>query len=105
MSFSSHFRCNSCDIEYKTPTHHLFSFNNPLGACKKCQGFGHTIEIDMDLVVPDKTKTLNEGAIAVWNSPAYSGLLEELQEAAPAHNIPLDIPFNKLTKGQLSINR
>jgi len=103
MSFSSHFRCNSCDIEYQTPTHHLFSFNNPLGACKKCQGFGHTIEIDMDLVVPDKTKTLNEGAIVVWNSPAYSGLLEELQEAAPAHNIPLDIPFNKLTKGQLAL--
>ncbi len=103
MSFSSHFRCNSCDIEYKTPTHHLFSFNNPLGACKKCQGFGHTIEIDMDLVVPDKTKTLNEGAIAVWNSPAYSILLEELQEAAPAHNLPLDIPFNKLTKSQLKL--
>ncbi len=103
MSFSSHFRCNNCDIEYKAPTHHLFSFNNPLGACRKCQGFGHTIEIDMDLVIPDKTKTLNEGAIAVWNSPAYSGLLEELQAAAPAHNIPLDIPFNKLTKAQLTL--
>ena len=103
MSFSSHFRCNNCDIEYKTPTHHLFSFNNPLGACKKCQGFGHTIEIDMDLVIPDKTKTVNEGAIAVWNSPAYSGLLEELQAAAPAHNIPLDIPYNKLTKSQLKL--
>ncbi len=103
MSFSSHFRCNSCDIEYKTPTHHLFSFNNPLGACKKCQGFGHTIEIDMDLVIPDKTKTLNEGAIAVWNSPAYSELLEELQAAAPAHNIPLEVPYNKLTKCQLKL--
>jgi len=103
LSFSSHFRCNSCDREYQTPTHHMFSFNNPLGACKKCQGFGHTIEIDMDLVVPDKTKTLNEGAIAVWNSPAYSILLEELQEAAPAHDLPLDIPFNKLTKSQLKL--
>ncbi|HJO55991.1 MAG TPA: excinuclease ABC subunit A, partial [Candidatus Scalindua sp.] len=103
MSFSSHFRCNCCDIEYKAPTHHLFSFNNPLGACKKCQGFGHTIEIDMDLVIPDKTKTINDGAIAVWNSPAYNILLEELQEAAPAHNIPLDTPFNKLTKEQLRL--
>ena len=103
ISFSSHFRCNDCDIEYKSPTHHLFSFNNPLGACKKCQGFGHTIEIDMDLVIPDKTKTVNEGAIAVWNSPAYSGLLEELQAAASAHNIPLDIPYNKLTKSQLKL--
>lgn len=103
LSFSSHFRCNSCDREYQAPTHHMFSFNNPLGACRKCQGFGHTIEIDMDLVVPDKTKTINEGAIAVWNSPAYSGLLEELQEAAPAHNIPLDIPFNELTRKQLKL--
>jgi len=103
MSFSSHFRCNSCDIEYKAPNHHMFSFNNPQGACKKCQGFGHTIEIDMDLVIPDKTKTLNEGAIAVWNSPAYSGLLEELQAAAPGHNIPLDTPYNKLTKSQLKL--
>ena len=103
MPFSSHFLCNCCDIEYKAPTHHMFSFNNPLGACKKCQGFGHTIEIDMDLVVPDKTKTVNEGAIAVWNSPAYSGLLEELQAAAPSHNIPLDIPYNKLTKSQLKL--
>jgi len=103
MSFNSHFCCNSCNIEYKAPTHHLFSFNNPLGACKKCQGFGHTIEIDMNLVVPDKSKTVNEGAIAVWNSPAYIGLLEELQAGAPAHNIPLDKPFNKLTKAQLTL--
>ncbi len=103
LSFSSHFHCNNCEIDYKTPTHHLFSFNNPLGACKKCQGFGHTIEIDMDLVVPDKTKTLNEGAIAVWNSPAYSGLLVELQDAASEYNIPLDIPYNKLTKKQLKL--
>ncbi len=103
IPFSSHFCCNNCDIEYKAPTHHLFSFNNPLGACKKCQGFGHTIEIDMDLVVPDKAKTINEGAIAVWNSPAYSGLLDELQAAAPTYKVPLDTPFNKLTKNQLDL--
>ena len=103
ISYSSHFCCNNCNIEYKTPTHHLFSFNNPLGACQKCQGFGHTIEIDMNLVVPDKTKTINEGAIAPWNSPAYCGLLEELQAAAPDYNIPLDIPFHKLTKEQLRL--
>lgn len=103
ISFSSHFCCNNCNTEYKTPTHHLFSFNNPLGACQKCQGFGHTIEIDMNLVVPDKTKTINEGAIAPWNSPAYCNLLEELQTAAPDYNIPLDIPFHKLTRDQLRL--
>ena len=57
----------------------------------------------MDLVVPDKTKTLNQGAIAVWNSPAYSGLLDELQAAAPAYKVPLDTPFNKLSKSQLDL--
>ena len=57
----------------------------------------------MNLVVPDKTKTINEGAIAPWNSPAYCGLLEELQAAAPDYNIPLDIPFHKLTKEQLRL--
>ncbi|GJQ60254.1 MAG: excinuclease ABC subunit UvrA [Candidatus Scalindua sp. AMX11] len=99
-SFSAYFRCSACDREYPTPTPHLFSFNNPLGACVSCQGFGHSIEIDMDLVIPDKTKTINEGAIAPWNSPSYSGLLEELQAAASQFNIPLDTPFNKLTKNQ-----
>jgi excinuclease ABC subunit A len=103
LSFSSHFCCNNCDIEYKTQTPHLFSFNNPLGACPKCQGFGHTIEIDMDLVIPDKTKTINEGAIAPWNTLAYGDLLEDLQAAAPRHSIPLDTPFYKLKKNQIRL--
>ncbi len=103
LSYSSHFCCNNCNIEYKAPTPHLFSFNNPLGACPKCQGFGHTIEIDMNLVVPDKTKSLNEGAIAPWNTPAYCSLLEELQAAAPKYDIPLNTPFYILKKNQVKL--
>ncbi|MHC4182534.1 MAG: excinuclease ABC subunit UvrA [Planctomycetota bacterium] len=103
LSFSSHFCCNNCNIEYKAQAPNLFSFNNPLGACPKCQGFGHTIEIDMDLVIPDKTKTINEGAIAPWNTLAYGDMLEELQAAAPGHNIPLDIPFYKLKRNQIKL--
>jgi len=103
LSFSSHFCCNNCNIEYKAQAPNLFSFNNPLGACPKCQGFGHTIEIDMDLVIPDKTKTINEGAIAPWNTLAYGDLLEELQAVAPGHNIPLDIPFYKLKRNQIKL--
>ncbi len=103
LPFSSHFCCNNCNIEYKTQTPHLFSFNNPLGACPKCQGFGHTIEIDMDLVIPDKTKTINEGAIAPWNTLAYGDLLEELQAAAPRHNIPLNTPLYKLNRNQIKL--
>ncbi|MDR4498795.1 MAG: excinuclease ABC subunit UvrA [Candidatus Scalindua sp.] len=81
----------------------MFSFNNPLGACQRCQGFGHTIDIDFDLVIPDKKKTINEGTIAPWNSPAYSGLLEELQSTASKYHLPLDTPFNKLTKDQINV--
>jgi excinuclease ABC subunit A len=103
LSFSSHFCCNNCNIEYKAQEPNLFSFNNPLGACPKCQGFGHTIEIDMDLVIPDTTKTINEGAIAPWNTLAYGDLLGELQAAAPGYNIPLDIPFHKLKRNQIKL--
>ena len=103
LSFSSFFRCNACNREFTTPTPHLFSFNNPLGACQRCQGFGHTIDIDFDLVIPDKKKTINEGAIAPWNSPAYSGLLEELKSTASEYHFPLDTPFSKLTKDQINI--
>ncbi|MEE9604746.1 MAG: excinuclease ABC subunit UvrA [Candidatus Scalindua sp.] len=103
LSFSSHFCCNNCNIEYKAQAPNLFSFNNPLGACPKCQGFGHTIEIDMDLVIPDKTKTINEGTIAPWNTLAYGDMLEELQAAAPRYNIPLDISFYKLKRNQIKL--
>ncbi len=60
------------------PEPRLFSFNSPLGACPKCEGFGNVIGIDMDLVVPDPSKSLREGAIAPWNTPAYAHELEEL---------------------------
>ncbi len=103
MRFSKHFRCDYCNIEYPEPAPLLFSFNSPMGACPKCEGFGNTIEIDMDLVVPDKEKTINQGAIAPWNTPAYESLLEELQEGAPKYNIPLDVPFKQLTREQIRL--
>ncbi|MBI4006872.1 MAG: excinuclease ABC subunit UvrA, partial [Planctomycetes bacterium] len=103
MRFSKHFRCDYCNIEYPESTPLLFSFNNPIGACPKCEGFGNIIEIDMDLVVPDKEKTINQGAIAPWNTHAYESLLNELQEAAQKYNIPLDVPFKQLSKEQIQL--
>ena len=64
------------------PEPRLFSFNNPYGACPRCQGFGNTIDFDLDLVIPDKSKTLNEGAIEPWTKPKYRPLFTELKRFA-----------------------
>lgn len=103
LRFSNRFYCDYCGIEYPKPAPNLFSFNSPIGACPKCQGFGNTIEIDMDLVVPDTGKTLCEGAIQPWSTPAYCHLYEELENAASTYNIPLDVPFCKLTTRQVKL--
>lgn len=63
LHFNQHFNCAECGIEYEEPDPRLFSFNSPFGACPTCQGFGKSVGIDLDLVFPDKTKTLDEGAI------------------------------------------
>ncbi len=103
LKFSKQFFCSYCAVEYPEPVPALFSFNNPIGACPKCQGFGYTIEVDMDSVIPDKEKTLNEGAISSWNTPAYYSLFESLKKAASRYNIPLNVPFRKLTKEQVKL--
>ena len=75
----------------------LFSFNNPYGACPRCQGFGNTIDFDLDLVIPDKNKTLAEGAVEPWTKPRYRTLYNEMKRAARAKGIPLDVPYYRLT--------
>ncbi len=103
LKYSKQFLCSYCALEYPEPVPVLFSFNNPIGACPKCQGFGYTIEIDMDSVIPDKEKTLDEGAIAPWNTPTYRSMYESLEKVSSGHHIPRDIPFRKLTKEQVKI--
>lgn len=98
-------RCDACDIDYPEPVPRLFNFNNPLGACPTCEGFGDIVDFDMELVVPDKTRSLAEGAIAPWNSPAYQHELDELLELSADYEIPTDIPFKKLKKKHLKLIR
>ena len=69
--FSHRFECKNCHIKYEEPEPPLFSFNNPFGACPRCQGFGNTIDFDLNLVIPDVTKTLGEGAIEPFTKPKY----------------------------------
>ncbi len=94
--FSAQLTCEDCGLEYPPPEPRLFSFNSPLGACPQCEGFGNVIGIDMDLVVPDRKKSLREGAIAPWNTPAYEHELQELLALAPDYDLPVDRPFGEL---------
>lgn len=96
-------RCDRCDIDYPDPVPRLFNFNNPLGACPKCEGFGDINRVDMDLVVPDQSLTLAEGAIAPWNTPAYRHELDELLELASDYDIPIDVPYKKLKNKHLRL--
>ena len=100
LRFSQRFECKNDGSRYEEPEPRLFSFNNPYGACPRCQGFGNTIDIDLDLVIPDKGKTLNEGAVEPWTKPKYRPLFTELKRFARQAGIPLDVPWYELDAGQ-----
>jgi len=100
MVFNERFDCKNCGAEYQEPEPRLFSFNNPYGACPRCQGFGNTVDFDIDRVVPDKSKTLADGAIDPWSKPRYRPLALEMKKYAKAKGIPVDVPFYDLTPAQ-----
>ncbi len=91
--FSAAFECANCHRPGREPEPRLFSFNNPFGACPRCQGFGNTIDFDMSLVIPDKGLTLNDGAIDPWNRPKYRPWFTDLKKQAAALGIPMDVPW------------
>ena len=80
LRFSEKFACKRCGIELVTPEPSLFSFNNPMGACPRCQGFGNTIDYDMDLVIPNPGLSLDEGAVDPWTKPQYEWYRRAVQE-------------------------
>jgi excinuclease ABC subunit A len=100
LRFSQRFECRHCGIRYEEPEPRLFSFNNPFGACPRCQGFGNTIDFDLNLVIPDPSKTLNEGAIEPWTKPRFRGVFTELKRFAREKDIPLDVPWAELEAEQ-----
>ncbi|MCX6133461.1 MAG: excinuclease ABC subunit UvrA [Ignavibacteriales bacterium] len=103
LRFSQHYECQNDGIRYEDPDPRMFSFNNPVGACPKCQGFGRSMGIDMDLVVPDPNKTIRQGAIHPWNSPKWRVNLKDLLSVSREAGIPVDVPFKQLTPKQLDI--
>ncbi len=98
--FSQRFECKNCQIKYEEPEPPLFSFNNPYGACPRCQGFGNTIDFDLNLVIPDVTKTLGEGAIEPWTKPKYRTFQTELRKFAKQSGVPFDVPWQDLDTEQ-----
>jgi excinuclease ABC subunit A len=93
--FSERFECRECNLQYEIPQPRLFSFNNPFGACPLCHGFGNIIELDMDLVVPDVTKSIQQNAIEPWSKPHYRTQLVELKRVAKKR-VRLDVPWSEL---------
>jgi excinuclease ABC subunit A len=100
--FAQRFECKSCNLKYEEPEPRMFSFNSPFGACPRCQGFGNTIDFDMDLVIPDKSLSLADGAVEPWTKPKYKPLATEMKRYAKSAGIPLDVPWVELTKEQQS---
>lgn len=94
--FSSHYEDAESGIEYAEPEPKLFSFNNPQGACYKCQGFGRTIEIDEDLVIPDRSLSIEKGAIAAFRGDVHSSYLDDLLDVAERNGIDTSVPISML---------
>jgi excinuclease ABC subunit A len=101
--FSERFECQNCRLTYEAPQPRLFSFNNPFGACQTCHGFGNIIELDLDLVVPDPGKSIQQGAIEPWTKTHYRAQLAELKRAAKTAGIRLDVPWKDLTDRERQI--
>jgi excinuclease ABC subunit A len=98
LRFSERFECKYDGTIYAQPEPRLFSFNNPFGACPTCQGFGNTIGLDLDLVIPNPLLSLSEGAIEPWTKPQFEWAKTEMRRFCKQERISLDTPFGELSK-------
>jgi excinuclease ABC subunit A len=99
LLFNTRLHCPYCDISFRDPNPNLFSFNSPIGACQTCRGFGRVIDVDLDLVVPDKNKTIRQGAVKPWAGIARQEFAD-LRTFCRRRRIPLDRPFKELKQAQ-----
>ncbi len=96
LHFSEKFACKTCGLVAAKPEPTLFSFNNPMGACATCQGFGNTVDYDMDLIVPDPSLTIEEGAVDPWTKPQYSWYYDEDLKPKARGKVRLNVPYTDL---------
>ncbi len=96
LHFTERFECQYCHISYRSPEPRLFSFNNPYGACPTCLGFGNTINLDPELIIPDSSKSISRGPIEPFTKPRFRRFQRKLVDYARQHQLPLDTPFQNL---------
>ncbi len=96
LRFNEKFQCKTCGMEFAEPDPVLFSFNSPAGACPRCQGFGNTIDFDMDRVIPDRSLSLEDGAVEPWTKPKYRSWLGNFRKAGRG-GVRMNTPFRELT--------
>jgi excinuclease ABC subunit A len=100
LRFSDRFECKYDGTVYAQPEPRLFSFNNPYGACPTCQGFGNTIGLDLDLVIPNHGLSLKEGAVEPWTKPQHEWAMDELKQFCKSEKISLTVPFAQLSSAE-----
>src|SRR5689334_10421199 len=98
--FSEKFGCKKCGLEATPPEPTLFSFNSPIGACPVCQGFGNTIDYDLDLIIPDPTCSIQAGAIDPWTKPQYTWYYDESFKPKARGKVRLNVPYADLTQDE-----
>jgi excinuclease ABC subunit A len=98
--YSSALECAACGFTVREPVPNLFSFNSPLGACESCRGFGRIIDLDLDLVVPDPSKTIAQGAVKPWTTKTTTWERGELLKVCKRNAIPTDVPWRDLDDTQ-----
>ena len=97
LRFNEKFQCKTCGTDFAQPEPILFSFNSPVGACPRCQGFGNTIDFDMDRAIPDKTLTLDQGAVEPWTKPQHRSWLGNFRKSARLR-VRFRVPFCDLSE-------
>jgi excinuclease ABC subunit A len=98
IPFSTGWHCAWCDLDIRPPTPGLFSFNNPLGACPECRGFGRTIAIDLNKAIPDRSLSIKEGAVRVFRGAELGESQKDLLRACTRKEINVNVPFEELPK-------
>ncbi|HMA67898.1 MAG TPA: hypothetical protein VKO20_08755, partial [Desulfosalsimonadaceae bacterium] len=98
LRFSKGLHCAACDIHYNDPVPALFSFNNPIGACETCNGFGRVIDIDPELVIPDPRLSVAQGCIRPFQPPSYSGCQKDLMDFLKRRGLAADTPWQELSR-------
>ncbi len=102
LRFNERFACKVCGLEFTEAEPSLFSFNSPFGACKRCQGFGNTIDYDMDLIIPNRSLSVNQGAVDPWTKPQHSWYLTEFRRDAKG-KIRFSVPIFDLRPDELAV--